>query len=265
MVNKSNAVFEYNGATYTCADIYNSLLEVGISRGDVVFAHSDLKSFGKVSAGVTRESFIEAFVSSLEKCVGAKGNLIMPAFSYSFCKNEIYDAVKTPSTVGIMTEYFRNKRGVARSSDPILSVSVEGKDKNFYIDVGFDCFGEKSIFEKLYERDAKIIFMGDTFDITYMHFVERRVGVPYRFNKTFKGIVKKKTGTEERAVIYYARDLDKNVEYDLEKIAAFLKEEGVLKCVRLGHSKIRCVGAIGAFNIIKKRLLNDVNSLLRGK
>lgn len=31
----------------------------------------------------------------------------MPTFTYSFCKNEIYDKLNSKSTVGVLTEYFR--------------------------------------------------------------------------------------------------------------------------------------------------------------
>jgi aminoglycoside 3-N-acetyltransferase len=184
--------------------------------------------------------------------VGRNGNIIMPTFSYSFCKKEIFDPKTTPSTVGALTEYFRKLKGVKRSMDAIFSVAALGPDKDYFTNVGTNCFGERSIFEKLYFKNVKIIFLGETFDITYMHFIEQRFGIPYRFIKEFNGQVRLRNKLMDSVFYYNVRQLDKNIEYDLEGIADFLNNRGVLKKVKLGNSKIRAVNAIEAFDEITK-------------
>lgn len=251
-MNKS--IFTYNGKKYYTLDIINALKRAGIKIGDSIFVHSDLKSFGKLNNKITREEFLGSFIKALKKTVGESGNIIMPAFSYSFCKREIFDPETTPSTVGILTEYFRKLKGASRSIDPIFSVAAIGPDKEYFIDVGTNCFGKNSIFEKLYDKNVKIIFLGKTFDITYMHFVEQKYGVTYRFIKKFKGKIKIGNDFKEFIFDYNVRPLDKNINYDLEGIADFLWGEGVLKRAGLGNSKIRAVNAVDAFNKIIKAL-----------
>lgn len=257
------AIFEYNNKGYCYSDILNIIKVVGIKKRDSVFVHSDLKSFGKINSKITRNEFIEPFIEAFKEAVGLKGNIIIPTFSYTFCKKETFDPEITPSTVGILTEYFRKMKDVKRSIDPIFSVAVFGPDKEYFTDVGTDCFGKQSVFEKLYERNAKIVFLGETFDITYMHFVEQKFDVPYRFMKKFKGKIKIGEEMREATFNYYVRCLDRNVEYDLKKIAKYLERGGVLKKAPLGHSQVRSVRAVDAFNVITQGLKENIHILLK--
>lgn len=261
----NKAIFTYNEKEHHGEDIVRALKQAGIKKGDSIFVHSDLKSFGKVNSKITRNEFIGSFVEALRKTVGENGNIIMPTFSYSFCKNEIFDPETTPSTVGSLTEYFRKLDGVKRSMDAIFSVAASGPDKDYFVNVGTNCFGGKSIFAKLYNKNVKIVFLGETFDITYMHFVEQRYGIPYRFIKKFKGKIK--VGSELREFIfdYNVRPLDKNINYDLEGIADFLEDKGVLEKSELGNSKIRVIHAVDAFNEITKGFKENIYLLLKEK
>jgi len=260
---KNKFIFEYDNEKYYALDILQAIINAGVKKGDTIFVHSDLKSFGWINKEISKDEFIDSFIDSLRNAVGKKGNVIMPTFSYSFCKDEIFDLKKTPSTVGILTEHFRKIEGVLRSLDPIFSVAAFGPDKEYYVDVGNDCFGEKSIFEKLHTKNGKFLFLGDTFDITYMHFVEQNFKVPYRYIKKFKGNIKIGRDLKEFVFDYNVRPLDKNVNYDLWKIADYLNSCNVLKESDLGYSKIKMVTAVDAFNEITKGLKEDIYLLLK--
>jgi aminoglycoside 3-N-acetyltransferase len=259
----NRAVFIDNKKQYHVKDIVDALKRVGINLGDSIFVHSDLKSFGKIHSEMSRVEFIGSFVEALKQAVGENGNIIMPTFSYSFCNNEIFDPENTPSTVGILTNYFRKLTGVKRSIEAIFSVAAFGPDREYFVDVGTNCFGKKSIFEKLYDKDVKIVFLGETFDITFMHFIEQRYGVPYRFIKKFKGQIRFLNKLNEFTFEYNVRPLDRNVDYNLEGIADFLDYKGVLKIAKLGNSKIRAVSAVDAFNAISDGFRKNINLLLK--
>jgi aminoglycoside 3-N-acetyltransferase len=256
-------VFEHAGKRYSREDILSALREAGIRQGDTIFVHSDLTAFGKILPDVSREEYLDAFISALQEAVGEQGTLIMPTFSYSFCKKQQYDPATTPSTVGILTERFRKLPGVVRSNDPIFSAAAWGKDKEYFTTVGTDCFGANSVFEKLHERDALIVFLGPRFDITYMHFIEQRYEVPYRFIKNFSGTMITPGGPRELTVAYNVRPLDQDIDYDLERIAAFLDARGALKKTQLGHSIIRCVRAKDAFKHITEGFGQNIRLLLK--
>ena len=253
-------LFQYNNKEFTANDLHDAFKEAGIGTGDKLFIHSDLRSFGRVNPNISQEEYLGAFVEVLTDLVGENGVVIMPTFSYSFGRGEIYDPQNTPSTVGSLTEYFRKLPNVVRTIDPILSVAIWGDNKGSYVNVGTDCFGEGSIFQKIYNEDFKIMFLGETFDMTYLHFVEQSFKVPYRYIKKFTGQIKAEYELKEYTFDYYARDLDQDPRCDLEKIASSMS--GVLRSVRLGFSQIRVVSAKDAYSTIFRMLEKDKFALL---
>jgi len=255
-------IFEHNGRAFSWEDIHEQLKAVGIHDEDAVFVHADLRTCGKISAGVTRDVFLGAFAHALKESVGT-GTVIVPTFSYSYCKNELFDKQKTPSTVGVLSEYIRIKHATHRSSDPIFSVAAWGKDAQQFTDVDNNCFGKNSIFEHLYKKNAQLCFIGERFDITFMHYVEQSVQVPYRYMKTFTGKTQTDGKLTETTVQYFVRYLDRGVEYDLEKIARLLEQHGILKKAALGNSIIRCVRAKDAFDVLKMLIKQDTCVLLK--
>ncbi|GEM_PF-564195 len=244
-------------------DFLVALESSGVSKGDSIFVHSDISNFGKIGRVSSRKEFLEKLVNILKKAVGEKGNLIMPTFTYSFCKGEIFNQEETPSTVGILTEHFRKLPETKRSKDAIFSVSTMGPEKEELTKVGSDCFGESSIFEKLYEKNVKIVFLGETFDMTYLHFIEQKIGSDYRYIKEFPGESLIGGKKEKSTLKYNVRSLDKNLLYDFEKISDYLKENNVLTEVRLGSSRIRTVSARDTFNILSKKMKEDPYFLLK--
>lgn len=256
-------LFEYQGKKYFYEDILDVLGKIGIERNDRLFVHSDLKLFGKINPQITKEEYIDAFIQALMDLVGENGTLIVPTFSYSFCKGDIYDPENTPSDVGILTERFRKINSVVRTLDPIFSTTIWGNKKEYYKDIGTDCFGENSIFQKIYIDDFKIVFIGNTFDITYMHFIEQDYKVPYRYIKKFKGKVVINGELKECTFSYNVRPLDSDIDYDLNKISNFLDSKCVLKKSDLGYSLVRLVTAVDAYNKITEEFKGNIRILLK--
>lgn len=257
-------VFEHEGKVYTREDVQAAIRATGVNPGDSVFVHSNLQYFGKLSAGVDRAEYLSAFVQAIRDAVGPSGNILMPTFSYTFCNRQDFDPARAPSTVGVLTEFFRAQPGVKRSLDPIFSVAASGPDQDYFTAIGQDCFGKDSIFEKLYDRNATLVFIGETLDITYMHFVEQRFGVPYRFIKKFRGKIKIAGKFEECVFDYNVRKLNDTAGgYDFEKIAGSLRRRGVLRESPLGYSKVQSVGAVDAFNVLTEELETDVTFLIK--
>lgn len=258
-------LFEHAGRRATGHDVLAALVQAGLRAGDSIFVHSDLKAFGRLAPGLTREAFVGGFLDALRQAIGPQGNLIMPTFSYSFCKGQEFDPATTPSTVGMLTEHFRKLPGVKRSADPIFSAAALGPDQDYFTDVGTDCFGASSIFDKLYRRRAKLVCLGETLDITFIHFVEQSLGVSYRYLKRFPGRIRIDGVLRETAYDYNVRTLDKRVDYDLPKMADFLERAQVLLRIPLGASAVRCMGAAETFDALAAGLRKDPDLLLSGE
>ncbi len=111
--------------TFFISDFTRALTELKICPGDIVCVHSQIFSLG--CPFISKENLLELLTEILQQMVGKNGTLIMPAFSYSFCKKELFDVQNTPSDVGVLTEFFRKQKNVKRTAHPIFSFSVWGE------------------------------------------------------------------------------------------------------------------------------------------
>jgi len=190
----------------------------------------------------------------------------MPAFSYSFTKGEAFDICHTPSTVGMVTERFRQLSGVGRTSDPIFSFACRGPlaSELCAIPPG-ECFGSQSVFAALHRLNAHIVDLGCSLSRggTFVHYVETAHQVDYRYSKVFSGIVIAPGGrTAECSVIYNVRDLTRRSEADLQRLQKRLAEDGKLRTAEIGRSRILAMTANDLFDTAWKMLDEDPISLI---
>lgn len=156
----------------------------GLEKGDVVLVHSDIT-----------ETSPDTLLANLMKSIGYRGAVIVPTFNYSFCKGIPYDHHKTLSQVGLFTNYILAS-GAPRSFHPIFSFAGLGDVYNILMNnIGKDSFGKDSVFDRLYQANAKILFYQVPFDYcTFVHYAEQAMNVDYRFKKYFSGWVTNEEG-----------------------------------------------------------------------
>lgn len=260
------ALFDADGVAVSAADFQRGLAALGVARGDVVFAHSDLATFGKLVIE-DRECLMELICSALMSAVGEEGTLLMPTFTYSFCKSEVFDVDRTKSTVGALTEHFRRRPGVVRTQHPIFSAAIWGRAKAEYLNIGRDSFDENSIFAKLRRHQAKILFVGVPFRLacTYVHYIEQSYGVPYRYLKTFSGTLRTSAGDTAKWCTYYVRHLDQNVNTDLSRFEQRLLQLGVLRRTQVGAGHVWVAGAEELYEEGRRLLAENVRGFLEGE
>lgn len=78
--------------------------------------------------------------------------------------------------------------GAVRSRDPIFSVAGIGPDVNkLFKELPVECFGPSCIYDQLKKANAYICNIGVGFQYaTFVHYVEEKVGAPYRFKNFLK-------------------------------------------------------------------------------
>jgi aminoglycoside 3-N-acetyltransferase len=227
------------------ADIHDACQAAGIKLGDLLLLHADAMAAAQLPPGPV-EQRLETLLSALEEFLGPLGTLILPTFTYSFCRNEEYDPIETPSTVGLLTEYFRQRPGVLRSSDPLFSVAAKGARAAEVASLDCaECFGPKSFFAWLHANKARLGFLACGLSVATMaHYAERRVGVPYRQDKVFTGRVVHADGSrKERQATYYVRDLEDGTVCDLRVLEKELRFSGALVTATMGRVPFMTVGA----------------------
>lgn len=199
---------------FRATDITAALADLGVADDDVLFAHSTLRSSLRIEGDTIGEK-VRATLDGLAGAVG-RGLLVMPTFTYSYCRGEKYDVAGSPSTVGALTETFRTLAGVQRTRDPLFSAAVDGNLPATWASLlepgDTDAFGERSVFALLREARAKLLFYGVGLEFaTYVHHLEQRLGVPYRYAKDFHGTTVDGDELTETTARYFVRDLEGDV------------------------------------------------------
>ena len=247
------------------ADMNHALSLLGILPGSIALVHADAIVAAQFPP-MPDEQRIDLMIGALEETLGPGGTLVMPAFSYSFTKGEVFDVRNTPSTVGMVTERFRTRPGVCRSADPIFSFAAKGPAARELCALAVqECFGRQSVFAMLHRLNANIVCLGCSLSRggTFIHYVETSRAVDYRYNKTFSGTVTWPDGRFTSAsVVYYVRDLHRKSEADLRRLERRLTDEGKLRSTILGRTRLIAASATGLFDTASQMLQESPSSLI---
>lgn len=203
------------------------LYELNINKGDTLVIHSDamaLAQFNEIGQKIDYNNFFKNILDYL----GSNGTLALPTFTYSATNNQIYYPLKSKSKVGVISNKFLNFDGVKRTNHPIFSFGVIGKNEDELLNLeDYTCFGQNSIFTKLYELSSKIICLGCSTknSITFMHHMEEKALVPYRKYIFFDGVISENKKSYKVKCMYYARDLSLkiNTKPSLDLFTKFIK------------------------------------------
>src|SRR6185437_9943548 len=82
---------------WTKQDLVTALRGVGITAGDTVFAHACLETLGTLRDDAPRG---EVVYDALREVVGGTGTVLVPTYTFSFCRNEPFDVRRTPTAGG---------------------------------------------------------------------------------------------------------------------------------------------------------------------
>jgi aminoglycoside 3-N-acetyltransferase len=245
--------------------IRDALAEVGVQQGDTVLVHSDAIIAAQLPPLPVSER-LDLIIDALETSVGPDGTVVMPAFSYSFTKGEIFDLMRTPSDVGMLTERFRQAPSVCRSADPIFSIAAKGPQGEVLGSAPIrECFGPDSTFSILHRLNSYIICLGCplTSGGTFVHYVEKTHGVTYRYDKVFAGTIVWPGGkSTHEQVVYHVRNLERRSGADLRRLQSRLEACGHLKKTTVGRIRVLGVRTSAFYETASQMLDEDPVSLI---
>ena len=248
-----------DGNNISAEDIYNTLKEVGAGDCDTLFIHSDIM-FGVLDKSIRRKELLQTIHDQVIR-IGVK-NLIVPTFTYSFPNHEDYDVTSSKTSMGAYNEYVRKMSGRYRTDDPLLSVSVPLSLENNFNHISNHSLGKGSSFDVIHHMDGvKFLFLGAEMAecFTYVHYVEKIMEVPYRFDMEFTGnviypdgMVRKKSQTIHTQC--YGVKLPPKYDYFERE----MEENKYLRKRRLGDRFIACLSELDAYREIKKHIEENI-------
>ena len=232
----------------TQSDILRALTELGIVKGDLVLFHSSLKSMGHVVGGA--DAVIDAFLEA----VGEEGTVVVPTLSQTNFEHAYEDwTMDRPSDVGLITETFRKRPNALRSDQATHSVAAIGKLAHEltyehtaygprYGIFGDTPFSHSSPWEKMYQHNAKIVFVGITMrKNTFKHLIE------YRIVERYLGAIQDEEARSalKAKVWTHNRFGEKGIWpfHNAEQLQAVLEENGMVKKATCGDATFLCVNS----------------------
>lgn len=205
-----------------------------LGKGDCVYIVSDMLELAKAYKALDRRLDLDRVIQGLQEMVGQEGTLLFPTFNWDFCKGVEFDYQKTPVRTGSLSKAALKRQDFVRTAHPLYSFAVWGAHRQeLFENQAVDAFGPATIFEKLYDWNAKALVIGLTplQGVTYIHHVEQTVGVPYRYNKEFSGDYIDKDGVcTRRTYRMYVRDLDMDPRHinGFQPLAEQMKARGLI-------------------------------------
>ena len=238
----------------------NAFASLGVSKGDILYIASDVTTFvmDAMQKGQSVDECLGELVDGLQDLVGQSGTLMFPIYSWAFNKGETFDIKSSVGVTGVLANWIlKNRPEFARTAHPIYSLMVWGKDAKMLAELeNLDAFGNYSPFGYMYKFDAKMAFFNVPINkgVTFTHYVEEALQVPYRYFKPFTaGYIDANGIKSERTYVMYVRSMDiKSKEYMPNSFY-----ESILKEIKFDNYYIKLLGSRDTFRITANDLLNN--------
>lgn len=247
---------------YDGDSVLATLKNVGANECENLFIHSDIM-FGPVPKDFKRKEYLRILFEVLNDL--KVKNIIVPTFSYSFCNHEVYDVRETKTSMGALNEYIRKMPNRYRTMDPLLSISVPECLASKFEIISNHSLGGGSGLDLVHSLDdVKFLFfgvpMGNCF--TYLHYIEKMLDVPYRFDLSFDGDIidydgKKYNSTQTIHTACYGV-----LPKDFYHFEDYLVDNNMMKREKLGDKFVECIDEPTVYDEICKMIANDIHYFL---
>ena len=251
-------------------EIFRAVRDAGVCEGDICLFHSSYRSLGGVIGGA------QAVIDGFEDALGRDGTLAVPTLSQvDFTNSYKTWNIDKPSDVGYLTEYFRKLPYVYRSDQATHSVAARGREAYWLTAMHTDhgprlcpfgeyAFCDSSPWMKLYQRDAKIVFVGVTMRYhTMKHLLE---------GMYVEGLLGQISDPEKRErmkdrLLTFDKLWDGGIwpYYDGEMMQRELEADGLVRSAMCGPAKFLCVDAKASGDAALERLRGEPERWYSGK
>jgi aminopeptidase-like protein/aminoglycoside N3'-acetyltransferase len=228
-------------------ELRDALGRIGVIKGDTLFCHVSLDALGSFeptnSSGLLLDCLLET--------VGEEGTVLVPTYTFSFCRQQDFNTKKSPtqggpwSTSTEFLELVRSHPEAVRSRDPIYSVAGIGRRaKELLVDLPNTCFGGGSIHDRLVLAGGKICAIGVRLqEITFLDHLEEVADIPLRFKKLYTGYIRESSVSEKTGWICSVPIQARQEKPYAQRLDELCKSSGKYHCLLVGSGEVSCVAA----------------------
>jgi aminoglycoside 3-N-acetyltransferase len=250
-------------------DVARALRAVGVRRGDVVFSHTSVAMLGVPEVGLDAQAIGQMFLSAFREVAGEEGTWILPTYTYSYTIGEAFDPAVTPPTqdMGLLPNALWRHPLAVRSLDPIFSVvAIGARAEELTAGVPASCFGSDCVYARLIDADGAICNIGIGSHSALLHHVEQKLGVPYRYLKTFRGVSVIDDEARDTEITYNVRNLDypAHTAYFM-RLDRAARADGSVVAARLGRGEVNLIRVRRMEQLATEGLARDPQYLVVGQ
>jgi aminoglycoside 3-N-acetyltransferase len=232
-------------ADFNRLTLFQAFRNIGVKEGDIILVYTSLGRLGRMENAGSLPQICDQVDQTLSEVVGETGTVLIPTYTYSIGKGEVFDPENTPSTIGPFTEYFRTKVGSYRSREPMLAVSGVGRAvDDLFRNLPPTSYGKDSLYDRLVAAGAKICCLGlGLYFATFRHYIEQQANVPFRFCKYFDGVMRWQGHEQRIRWEYFAAPFLENCRpwgHRLEELVIAQKQ---VRVVPIGRGSLSCIEA----------------------
>jgi aminoglycoside 3-N-acetyltransferase len=245
--------------SYGNDELVRALRAVGVEPGDSVMLHSAFEPHHGFRG--TSQDAIDAFLAAL----GPQGNLLMVSLPYRsssldyLSKLKVFDVRRTPSAMGLVSEFFRRRAGVVRSCHPTHPVLTYGPLAEWFIEGHERCLypcGPGTPFDRLLQSGGKVAFFNVPFVyFTFFHYLEHLVSAnlsfPLYVEPPFDVAVIDRHG-EKLVVRTHAFSREAIRRRRFEVLESALRDRGLIRKTRVGASVLLLVDLREVVSAVKE-------------
>ena len=251
--------------SWSRADLVRGLREIGVEPGGTIFFQVCLALPGRPESIESDREICELLNGALRDVLGPNGTILAPAYTFSFCRQQVFDPDETPTLAGpwntftAFPEYLRRLPGAIRSRDPIFSTAGIGpRAAELLTGLPAVCLGEDSVHARLRRVGGKICILGvGLYEAIFRHYVESVSRVPWRFDKLFTGRIRENGAERKEGWIYNVRIGAANGNPAGEALEEIARKSGVCRSASVGDGEILAVEAESYFQLCSRELARD--------
>ena len=205
--------------------------------------------------GFEPEKLINAFIEA----VGKDGTLIIPSFNFNLVDGDAFDLKASVPITGALAEVALQRDDFIRTSHPLHSFLVYGKDADELAKLQNESsFGVSSPFAFFNDNNVNMLMIGtDVTDaFTFVHHVEEMETVRYRKFKGMRIKYKELDGREEwKNIMLYAKKPGWTM--NLELLEELFRNKGLLRESSFNGIPCSQIRLGEAYPVIRKDILDN--------
>lgn len=216
----------------------NFLKKINVQQNSNICLTTNILNLIKFDRNKSIEELGNNLIDILIDYIGDYGTIVIPAFNWDFCNKKIFDKKFSISQVGSFANIALKREDFKRTHHAIYSFLVYGKlTEELISNNSFDAFSNDSLINLLYLKKFKQVFINTNLQdgFFFVHLAEQKVGVDYRFIKTFSGtyIDEKGTKKKQKFSMYVRKDKSKKwfIPYTGKKVNTGICESFIKKLI----------------------------------